>query len=163
MSFIQPAITPFFSTPTNLSEGFNIGQQRSISLVGYGDGTIYDLGRVTSFTASPKGTEVDSKTINRRGYVDHKYMREGWTGEIMFDRTNGNMDRLEALQERLFHAGGRQMYFTLVEKTVNDDGGLDEYTYERCEVHMTNGGTWRMDEKVEQTIAFRAAEKVQIL
>lgn len=152
------ALSALFTTVTSLNDGFNVGQQISLNLTD-ALGNNYDMGRITRFSHTSKGTELESKTIVKNGYVDHKDMREGWTGEVVVDRTNGKWDALEAAQEQSFHAGGGQLYFTLKATIVNDDGTIDVLQFIRCAFKMTTAGNWSLDEKVEQTITFRAAER----
>lgn len=152
------AAAALFTTITSMSDGFNIGQQISLQLTD-ANGNSYDMGRITRFTSTPKGTDIESKTIVLNGYVDVKRSREGWTGEVTVDRTNGKWDALEAAQEAAFHAGQPQMYFTLKATILNDDTTTDVFQFIRCEFHMTAGGNWALDEKVEQTVSFTAAQR----
>lgn len=149
----------------NFSQGvFNIGTDKSIVVIDNSTGLPISLGgRVTDIETTSKMTTITSLPIDNRGYAQHRYAYNGWTGTITVDRSNGDADALQALQEANYHAGGAQKYYTVTETIRNSaDGTVDVYQYNYCVISLPSSGAWRKDASVPLRLSFEAQERVQL-
>jgi len=148
------------SAPLNSVGGFNTGPQRSWVIVDNTTGLPVDFGGdVMDLQASPNLKHIEINPISNQGYPKYKTQRTGWKGTLTVARNNANADLFESVQEALFHAGGTQRYFTIVEKTNNDDGTSDEFEYSGAEFFMDDSGAARMENPIEMKFGFNAQAK----
>lgn len=136
--------------------GFNTGIQRSWVIIDNATGKQVPWGGdVLDLEASPMTKDITIEPISTQGYNKFKTDRAGWQGTFSVARNNGDADNFEAAQEALYHAGGTQKYFTILETTSNDDGSVDQMQFEGCELKMTNAGQARKDSSIDMKFAFR--------
>lgn len=141
----------------SLIGGFNTGIQRSWQIFDNSTGLAVDFGGdVLDLEATPIHKDITVEPISTKGYNKFKRARQGWTGTITIARNDGAVDQLEAIQEQLYHQGGVQKYFTILETTTNDDGTIDKMQYTGAELYMTTSGMAKQDAAIEPKLGFRA-------
>lgn len=132
------------------------GNQYSFDSSGNGLG-----GNLMSFKSEPVITQITSKPISNGGEQIVQDERVGWKGDFMVERTNGDGEDLENLQEVYYRTTGRSLKFTIHETTVNADGsGLTKWIYKNQSLRMTSTGESKMGSSQEQAYSFEGGGRV---
>ena len=141
---------------------FNLGTDKSITIIDNDTNAPISLGgRLVSFKADPKLEDVESAPIDNGGYTQNRTPYKGWTGTIMIDRAQGDFDALQALMESNYYTTGAQKYFTIIDRTFNQNNkSTDIYNFLYTTVNMETSGDWKNAAKVEVTLKFKAQQRV---
>ena len=137
----------------------NIGKDVTLSIVGP-TGALQPLGLLEEFEARVDSTTVLSLPINNGGYPVRRATYQGWTGHFMYDRQNGNLDRLHNLLEANFYAGNPDIHFQIQETIRNPDGTSDTFSYLDCVIKLETSGRKVQKEAIKQRAMFEASQRV---
>lgn len=145
---------------TNLIGGFNTGIQRSWVIVDNTTSQPVDFGGdVLDLEDSPIIKDITIEPISTQGYDKFKTDRSGWKGTITIARNNAAADLFEAVQEALYHSGGLQKSFTILETTIDDNMVIDAFQITGCELRMQTAGMAKKDSAIEVKLDFRGQAK----
>jgi hypothetical protein len=139
---------------------FNTGIQRSWVIIDNSTLLPVDFGGdVLDLEDSPIIKDITIEPISTGGYDVFKTDRAGWKGTITIARNSAAADLFEAVQEALYHSGGTQKYFTIVETTVDDNGTIDQFQITGCDLRMQTAGMAKKDSAIEVKLDFRGQAK----
>lgn len=131
---------------------FNIGRDCQVVLVGpYGQ---VDLGNLTSFdakqvTATIKVDRLDGVQLNAE-------LPKGWTGSFDMERANSAVDLMFEQMESDWMTSGIYQVGTLYQYIAETGGGTTTFQFDNVSMKLTEGGMWKGDSSVKQTMSFSA-------
>lgn len=147
---------------TNVN-GFNLGQEVQIDLI-MSNGVVVDLGGLVEFQAEPMNNVVRSKQLTRGGKVSRRVTHDGWKGSFKFDRNSDAMDIIQNLAEQSYFSGRPDVLFQITQTVPTPKTGtVRQYLFRQCVVFMKDGGSYKADDKVMQTMEFEAEDRIQIV
>jgi hypothetical protein len=141
---------------------FNLGNEAQLDLV-EASGTLIDIGGLCEFEARQESDAVHTKPLANGGKRITRTIYNGWTGSFKFDRMTAKIDALAQRLEQNYLDGNPEIYFQIMQ-TIRDPqtGQVNQYQYEQVSLALDEGGSFRADEKVSQTIKFFAARRLQL-
>lgn len=132
------------------ANGFNLGGDLQMVIVDDQQGlqtfNIQTMADFRQLTARIKSVALDGKTR----YAE---LPEGWEMDLDFDRADAGLMDYMARNEDIYLNGGRPGIIT-VSATVNEvDGSVSQYQLTGGAMKLTNGGTFKGNDKVPQKAA----------
>ena len=115
---------------------------------------------ITDFTCDRLYTELKSKPLN--GVPIFGLIPDGYKGTIKLDRFSPLVDNYFAQLESDYFAGNPQPSGTIYETIREADGSTTQWRYTGVILKLEKSGDYSGDKKVEQTIAFMAAQCVKV-
>jgi hypothetical protein len=142
---------------------FNLGNEVQLDLV-LSTGEFIDLGGLTDFEAEPVTGVQTSKPLTEGGRTIRRTIYDGWKGSFKFDRQSNAMDTLHQRLEQNYLDGNSELYFQITQTIRNPKtGAVNQYQFEEVCVYMKDGGKFRADEKVSQSMEFMASRRMQLV
>jgi hypothetical protein len=139
--------------------GFSVGKDVSFTITNpVGSLTLNGL---TSFTAKPMTTGLKSKRLDGMTYFGN--IPDGWEGTFKLDRLDPSVDVFFANQEAGYYAGTNTPAGTIQEIISEADGTTTTWSYTGVVLKLDDSGDWKGDARVEQTFAFNATTKTQVV
>lgn len=145
--------------PLSFNTGIDAG---NITIARDDTNAVVTFGLINSFEYEPVQKEIDSEPINLEGEVLAIDTRHRWTGSFAMDRSDGRVDALEDLQEQGYHTGQNQYFFTITVSIPNRADPTqpnDVYQFTKCAIKLGKTGPFKLDQKVEQMVTFRATRR----
>ena len=139
-------------------QGYSIGRDRSVVII-LPDGTNLRLGKVTDFESKPSTTNQTVKGLD--GVIDHLRFHEGWTFTLKTERRSPDLDNYWASIEANYYAGISEPPVTLVETTLEPDGSVSQFRYEKVVLSFDEAGSWAADKSVSQSLSGMAAKRIK--
>ncbi len=134
---------------------FNIGSDAVLTILS--NGVPFGAMLLTSFEYKQLTTSLTSKPIN--GDPGYRENEEGWEGTAEFDRSVSTLDDFFVAKENARFAGQQPPVMTITTTIVNADGTISRYRFEGVAAKLENAGKFSADEKVTQTMSWKAARR----
>ena len=109
---------------------------------------------VTSFQSKQMTTAIKSRLLNGTRLAVH--LPDGWELSFSADRGSQGVDDLFVLIEQSWLVAGQYMFATVYQYVTEVDGSVSTYQYTNVSLHLDQGGEWKGDDVVKQTIAGEA-------
>ncbi|MDF7658317.1 hypothetical protein PUG81_04995 [Erwiniaceae bacterium L1_54_6] len=116
--------------------------------------------KVISFDSKPQMTNQKITALN--GITDELQMPTGWNGTITAERMDGTLDDFWAQWEENYYNGINQQRGTITESITESDSTVSVYRYEGVSFHLTDPGTKKGDNTVNQTLTFTANRRKKV-
>src|SRR5690348_7427813 len=87
---------------------------------------------------------------------------DGWTGKIDVEREDATLDKYFAQQEANYYAGQDNPTITITETITEVDGSVSQFQYQGVVLSLADGGSWKGDDTVKQTVDFEATKRIQL-
>lgn len=129
------------------ANGFSIGGDLQMTIVDSQQGlqtfNIQTMADFRQLTARIKSVALD-------GTTRYAELPEGWEMDLDFDRADANLMDYMAQNEATYLSGGQPGVIT-VSCTINEvSGGVSQYQLTGGAMKLTNGGTFKGNDKVPQ-------------
>lgn len=134
---------------------FNIGSDAVVTFLS--NGVPFGAMLLTTFQYKQLTTSLTSKPIN--GDPGYRENEEGWEGTAEFDRSVSTLDDFFVAKEQARFNGQQPPVMTITATINNTDGTTSRYRFEGVAVKLEDGGKYVADEKVTQTMSWRAARR----
>lgn len=139
---------------------FSVGKDVTLDIVSPIGGLVA-LSNITNFNSRQMTVDRNSHGID--GINRFLDIPSGWEGSFKLDRNTQNYDLWITQIEAAYYAGTPLNPGTITETITNPDGTVMQFQYQGCSFKFPNVGEWSGDNKVEQTLDFRASKRVQIV
>lgn len=141
---------------TNLS----VGRDTTIVLNDPNSGGVPNILYVTSYEAKQDHIKLKSSAMD--GTVRHGVIPDGWSGRIMLDRGNQNVDVLFGILENAYYNGNNILPQTITQTIDEADGTITQWQYVGCAISYDEPGTWQNGKYISQTIGWCASKRNQL-
>lgn len=140
---------------------FNVGRdgfQITIFDLIYGKQTFSGM---TSFDSKPRTKELESEGID--GNTRFRNVPNGHEGTFQFDRGDVNVEKYFALLESNFYANLPPPK-VVITHTINElDGSVSQFQYIDGVLKLTDAGSWKGLDKVQQSVGWKASKKIPLI
>ena len=124
-------------------------------------GGVPNLLYVTTFDTKQDNTKLKSKGLD--GTVRHAVEPEGWSGKIMLDRGNQNLDILFGILEDAYYAGTNVLPQTITQTIQEADGSVTQWQYIGCAISYDEPGNWANGKFIAQSVGWCASKRNQLV
>jgi len=139
----------------------NVGRDTTIVMNDPTSGGVPAIAYVTSFDTKQDHTRLKSKGLD--GTVRNAVEPEGWSGKIMLDRANPNLDRLFAILENAYYAGLNVQPQTITQTIQESDGTISQWQFVGCAIAYDEAGSWSNGKFISQSVSWCAAKRNQLV
>ena len=137
---------------------YTIGRNAQVVLLW--QGTRIDLPNVTEFRSA---AEYKRQRVDPLNSIPVEFSTpSGHRGTIMVDRKDATVEALFAAIEAAFWNAGQIGQGTLYAYITNTDGSISTFEYTGVSIELADAGSYQQEAVVRQSIAFFAAQKVQL-
>ena len=137
---------------------FNIGRSGQLVLVTAQAGPL--TLNYTDFGSEQMTHNIESRPVN--GETVPADIPDMWSGTIDIDRNSPDLDAFIALQEANYFAGQGLALHSLFQFVTEVNGQQTTWQYTNVTVTLNNAGKWRQNDRVQQSLKFRASRKKQV-
>lgn len=136
---------------------FTVGKQLTLVLII--NGAVVGTANLTDFESKQEKIKLKSRPIN--GKPINKWLPDGWTGTMTFDRVDATMDDYFSNEEEAYWAGGAVPTIYIQEIVAENDGSVSQYRYSGVQLEF-DGGSWAADKTVVQKANFVATDRPKV-
>lgn len=140
------------------SNGIAVGRDTTIVLYDPNSGGVPDIAYVTSFEAKQDSSKLKHKALD--GVVKHGVEYDGWSGKIMLDRGNANLDKMQAKLEAAYYSGTNILSMTITQTIDEPDGGITQWQYPGVAITYDEAGSWSNGKFIGQTLSWCASKRI---
>ena len=142
------------------SNGFTVGRDVSLDLY-TSRGPLPLPPTVTSFDSKQATKSIDSVGLD--GTNRFAELPAGWDGSIGIDRSDDTIDAFFAQMEDDYYAGVVVPLGTITETIEESNGSISQYRYTGVVFKFDNAGNKSGDNKVAQTLSWKASRRLKVL
>lgn len=139
--------------------GLSVGRDTTIVVNDPNSGGVPLIAYVTGFDTKQDHTRLKSKGLD--GTVRHAVEPEGWSGKIMLDRANENLDQLFAILENAYYNGSNVQAQTITQ-TVEEVSGVTQWQYTGVAIGYDEAGSWTNGKFIGQSVSWCASRRTQL-
>lgn len=115
----------------------------------------------TMFESSPITSEVD--VIRISGSITPLNFQLGWKGTITQDRDGSGLDDIWDRMEAGYYSG-EDLTGSTIQITIKEpDGSVSKYLYTDVQYVLQDAGSYKGNDKVTQTLTWRAARRTKLV
>lgn len=136
---------------------FTVGRQMTLALVVNGE--IVATGALTELEYKQEKIKLKSRPLN--GKPVNKWIPDGWTGTLTFDRQDSTLDDYFSDEEENWWNSGDVAQIYIYETVAENDGSTSQYQFNGVQLEF-DGGMWKQDDKVTQKASFVASDRPRV-
>ncbi|MGI4941776.1 MAG: hypothetical protein ACRYHQ_14645 [Janthinobacterium lividum] len=136
---------------------YNIGRSGSIIFVSPSGPLQLNY---TDFSSEQTTHNIESRPVN--GETIPADIPDMWTGTIEIDRNSPGLESFVAQQEASYYSGAGFALSTLYQYVTEVDGSQTTWEWTNVTITLTKAGSWKQNDRVQQSIKFRASRRKQI-
>ena len=140
------------------ANGFNTG--KDVTLVISTPTGVLQIDGLTGFKAAQLTQPLDSKLITGVNLYDEIPL--GWSGTFNLERLDSTVDDYFAADESGYFTGVKPNSIVTITQTIQENSGNTQYRFTGVALKFEDAGEWRGDQKVMQTISFRASRRLKV-
>jgi len=137
---------------------YTIGRNTTLVLV-YAGSTV-QIDTVTGFKATPEYNRQRVNPLN--GIPAELSVPNGWRGSFNATRSSDALDALIAAIEAGFWSAGTINTGTIYQYITEADGSQTTYEFINVTLELSDGGDYRAENPVTQTLSFFAGQRTKI-
>lgn len=139
----------------------SVGRDTTIVLNDPNSGGVPNILYVTSYEAKQDHIKLKSSALD--GVVRHGVIPDGWSGRIMLDRGNQNVDRLFGVLENAYYNGINILAQTITQTIDEADGTITQWQYQGCAISYDEPGAWQNGKFISQTVGWCASKRIELV
>jgi hypothetical protein len=139
----------------------NVGRDTTIVISDPTSGGNPAIAYVLSFDTKQDHTRLKSKGLD--GTVRNAVEPEGWSGKIMLDRANQNLDVLFTILENAYYSGTNILPQTITQTIQESDGTISQWQFVGCAISYDEAGDWQNGKFISQSIGWCAAKRIRLV
>src|SRR6202035_5102712 len=139
------------------ANNLSVGRDTTIVMFDPNTGGGPDILYVTSFDTKQDNTRLKSKGLD--GTVRHAVEPEGWSGKIMLDRGNQNLDKLFAILEDNYYNCTNILPQTITQRIQEADARITQWQYVGCAISYDEPGNWANGKFISQAVGWCASKR----
>lgn len=139
--------------------GFNVGRDVTLQIFG-SNGTIQQWATLTGFDKKQETVHVQSKGMD--GVIRHLELPSGWSGSIMLDRSNSNVDDYFAQLESNYYSGLNVPAAQITETITEVTGATTQYRYTGVMMKLDDAGHSAGENILSQKVSWACSKRLKI-
>jgi hypothetical protein len=139
----------------------SVGRDTTIVLNDPNSGGVPNILYVTAFDARPDHSKLKSNGLD--GTVRHAVEPQGWSGKIMLDRGNQNLDILFDILETAYYSGTNIVAQTITQTIQEADGTVTQWQYLGCAISYDEHGSWQNGKFISQSIGWCSSKRNRLI
>jgi hypothetical protein len=140
------------------ANGFNTG--KDITLVISTPTGVLQIDGLTGFKAAQLTQPLDSKLITGDNIYDEIPL--GWSGTFNLERLDSAVDDYFAADENGYFTGVKPNSIVTITQVIQENVGTTIYRFAGVALKFEDAGEWRGDQKVMQSISFKASRRLKV-
>jgi len=140
------------------ANGFNTG--KDVTLVISTPTGVLQIDGLTGFKAQQLTQALDSKLITGDNIYDEIPL--GWSGTFNLERLDSTVDDYFAADENGYYSGVKPNSIVTITQSIQENVGVTIYRFTGVALKFEDAGEWRGDQKVMQSLSFKASRRLKV-